>query len=128
MIQLQKGVIKKGNKFLIVLRAPDSKRFPKHWDFPGGKLEPGEKPTDGLIREVFEETSLKIKPLKLVGVYDLDLDNIGKLTHKFNVYSTEVLSGEVKLSHEHTDFKWATKEEILKLKIEPYMRLFFKDN
>ena len=127
MILVQKATIKKDDKFLIVFRSPKAKYYPEHWDFPGGKLEPNEDPFEGVEREVFEETSLKVKALEVLGVYELDSDNCGKNTHRYSVYSTKIISGDVKLSHEHTEFKWATREEILQLKIEPYMRLYFEE-
>ncbi len=42
---------------------------PKNWTTPGGRLEKGESPIEGLIREVKEETGFKVKPLRLLGVY-----------------------------------------------------------
>ena len=129
MILVQKAVIKRDNKFLIILRSPNAKFFPEHWDFPGGKLEPNEDPFAGIEREVLEETSLKIKALEPLGAYELDLDFKGeKILHRYTIYSTDVISGDVKLSHEHLEFKWATKEEILQLKTEPWFKPFFKDN
>src|SRR3990172_10102011 len=107
----QKAVVQKDNRFLILLRSPTAKYFPEHWDFPGGKLEPGEEPFIGIEREVSEETALKVKALKVVGVYEFDLDNAGENTHRFTVYSTRIVSGDVTLSHEHIKFQWATKEE-----------------
>lgn len=71
---------------------------------------------------------MKARILKVVGVYEFDFGNDGKSTHRFTIYSTEIISGEVKLSHEHTDFKWVTKDEILKMKIEPFMIEYFKQN
>jgi hypothetical protein len=38
----------------------------------------------------------------------------------------EKISGKIKLSHEHTEFRWATKEEILTLKTENYLRAFLE--
>ena len=35
-----------------------------HWDLPGGFLEEGEKPLDGLRREFLEETGLAIEPVE----------------------------------------------------------------
>lgn len=129
MKPIQKAVVKKDNKLLIVLRSPDAKFFPEHWDFPGGKLEPNEEPFAGIEREVIEETNLKVKAIKVVGVYEMELDYKGeKIPHRFTVYSTKVLSSDVKLSHEHLEFKWATEEEILRLKIEPYMKLYFEEH
>src|SRR3989338_694232 len=119
MKEIQKAVIKRGNKFLILLRSPKAEFFPEHWDFPGGKLELNEEPFSGVEREILEGTGLKVKALKVVGVYEMVLKGI---PHRFSVYSTRLLLDEnVKISHEHLNFKWATKEELLKLKVEPYM-------
>lgn len=126
MKEIQKAVVKKGNKFLILLRSPKAEFFPEHWDFPGGKLEPNEEPFSGIEREILEETGLTVKALNVVGVYEMVLKSI---PHKFTVYSTRLLSGEkVKISHEHLEFKWATKEEILALKIEPHMKEYFEEH
>jgi len=124
MQQIQKALIQKDNKILVMLRSAEAKFFPEHWDLPGGKLEANEDRSAGLEREVFEETQLKVKTQEILKVLDIDLEYNGqRIPHQFTVYSVEILSGEVKLSHEHTDYKWYTKEEILKLKLEPYLRL-----
>jgi len=39
------------------------------WSLLGGILEPGEHPADAVVREVFEETAVRIVPDRLVGVY-----------------------------------------------------------
>ncbi|MFA6422364.1 MAG: NUDIX domain-containing protein [Candidatus Buchananbacteria bacterium] len=123
---IQKAVIKKGDKFLIQLRSPQAKYFPLHWDLPGGKLEQDEDPLIGITREIKEETDLDTKLIKVIGVFELDLDNEGHNSHRFTIYLSEIISGEVKLSFEHLEQKWATKEEILKLPIEPYFIPLFE--
>ena len=125
---VQKAVIKNGDKFLILLRGPGAKKFPYYWDFPGGKLELNEEPFSGIEREVMEETSLKVKALKVIGIYEFDFENKGEKTHRFTVYSTKIISGNIKISFEHIEFRWATKEEILKLKIEPFMKAYFEEH
>ena len=125
---IQKAVIKKGNEYLIGLRAPGAAYFPLHWDLPGGKLEPNEDPFTGITREVKEETNLDIKPIEVLGVYEFDLDGIDKPSHRFTIYSTEVIGGDLKLSPEHLEQRWTTKDEIMKLPIEPYFKPFFQDN
>ena len=124
---IQKAIIQKNNKYLILLRSQNAPYFPEHWDFPGGKLEDGEDPFDGIRREVLEETNFIVEPIKVEGVYELDLDNKGENTHRFVVYSSNLISEDFNLSYEHIDYKWATKEEILQLKIEPYLKLFLEE-
>jgi len=127
MYSIHKAIIKKENKYLILLRSPTAKYFPEHWDFSGGQLKPNETNFSCVEREVFEETTLKVKALKVIKFFELDIDNIGEKTHQFSIYSTKVISGKIHLNLEHTAFKWATKEEILKLKIEPFLRYFFNE-
>jgi 8-oxo-dGTP diphosphatase len=128
MKEIQKAVIKKGGKFLVVLRSPYTKHFPNHWDFPGGKLEQGESPEEGIKREILEETTLNADIDKIIGVYEMDIENAGYKTHRFSIYSTKNVFGDVRISQEHTDFRWVTRDELEKMKKEPYMDLFLKDN
>ncbi len=39
------------------------------WNLPGGALEPGEPPWEGVAREVYEETTLRVEVRRLIGVY-----------------------------------------------------------
>jgi len=125
---IQKAVIKKGDKYLIGLRSQNAAYFPLHWDLPGGKLEPNEDPFRGIAREVLEETGLEVKPIQVLGIYEFDLDNKGENTHRFTIYSTELLLGEPRLSPEHLEQRWATKDEIMQLPIEPYFKPLFEEN
>ena len=121
MPNVQKAAIKRGNKYLVLLRSPNAKYFPKHWDFPGGKLDKEEDPIKGIKREIFEETSLKLDNLKKIGYYEFDFDNIGEKTHKFTIYLAESKKGSIRISDEHTKFRWVTKSELARLKYEPYI-------
>jgi 8-oxo-dGTP pyrophosphatase MutT (NUDIX family) len=39
------------------------------WSLPAGSIEPGETPARAAVREVWEETSLKVRPVKILGVF-----------------------------------------------------------
>ena len=40
---------------VLIAQRPEGKQMAGLWEFPGGKLEPGERPEDALIRELKEE-------------------------------------------------------------------------
>lgn len=48
------------NRVLIAQR-PEGKSLAGLWEFPGGKLEPGERPEESLIRELKEELGIDVK-------------------------------------------------------------------
>ncbi|MBI5031980.1 MAG: NUDIX domain-containing protein [Chloroflexi bacterium] len=61
------ALIVKQNHVLLVRRAVEPAK--KLWDLPGGFLEPGEHPLEGMLREVKEETGLDVRVIGLLGVY-----------------------------------------------------------
>jgi len=124
--EIQKAIVMRDDIYLIVLRSPKAEFFPEHWDFPGGRLEPNEDPKEGIAREILEESGLRATIGDVVGVYEMDL--IPEVTHRYTVYATSNIEGDVQLSDEHTAFQWATKDDILALPIEPYMKSYFEEH
>ena len=55
------------NKKLLVMQRPKDKMLGGLWEFPGGKIENGELKEVAVIREIKEETNLKIKDPKYIG-------------------------------------------------------------
>jgi len=107
-----KAIVAKEGKILIIKRGPDEDCSKNEWDIPGGKFDFGETPLKCLKREVKEETNLEIyddfQPVRVWSFF--------KNNGKTQVIGITVLCkhkyGEVKLSDEHTDFKWINPSEI----------------
>lgn len=97
------------------------------WEFPGGQIENGEDLIEGITREVFEESGIKIKVNSLVAVYSntksyLGWDNKTVIPTKviFDFLATAI-GGELKTSDESIDVKWVTKESALEMIREPWL-------
>jgi len=122
MKHVAKTVIERGGKYLLIQRKTQSKFFPDQWDFPGGKLELNETPTDAAIRETKEETSLDINLGKIV----LEGEHTERETVvHYTIFLTSGFKGEISLSKDHTHFKWLSKEEIKIHKTTPFVNNFF---
>jgi len=81
------------------------------WCLPGGATEAGESVAEACEREVLEETGLRVRVIRLTGVYS-DPHNVvvypdGNQTHTVVLnFEVELLSGEPGLSSETTDVDW----------------------
>lgn len=82
--------------------------FKDGWEIPGGKLEPGEKPEECIVREIKEELATQIKVEKILGVVEHDYPDFHLTMH---CILCSVVSGELKLL-EHEAAKWLTKETL----------------
>ena len=90
-----KVIIVDKNKALVLLRSSGEKH-PNKWDLPGGHIHEGEDIKDGLLREVYEETQLKLQePIE-------ELYSEGNITY----FKANMPNQDIKLSHEHTEYKF----------------------
>jgi|GEM_PF-291034 len=108
-----KGIIRRGDgKILIVKRSADDDHQPGVWETAGGGVEDGVSPQAALKREIMEEVGLEVKVKEPFNVFDLVKDNGEK---KIGItFLCDYLSGEVKLSPEHSDFKWINPSDFKK--------------
>ncbi len=96
-------------KILILKRSTDSKTNPGKWELPGGKVNQDESFDHALIREVYEETNLKIALEHVVGASEQNL-HIIRAVHI--IMSGKIIEGELNLSNEHDGYAWVTIETL----------------
>ena len=78
------------------------------WEFPGGKIEPGELPEDALKREIREELATEIEVGDLLSTVDYDYPKFHLTMH---CYLCTIVSGQLSLL-EHEDARWLSKKEL----------------
>ena len=105
-----RGIIKNSDgEILIVKRHPKSRTDPDTWELPGGKVDEGESFDDALVREIKEETNLDCKVGDLAIAIQHDYPH--KRTVQMIMHLDDV-EGELMISDEHTDAKYASIDEI----------------
>ena len=111
------GILKDHDKLLAVRRALDDDLFAGAWEFPGGHIEEGETIKEGLARELKEEIGFKgdFEP-RIVNYTDEVKTKNGELVHNVEldfVIEVDSKKVKVKLSNEHCEFAWVTKDSEL---------------
>jgi 8-oxo-dGTP diphosphatase len=106
-IQVTCAIIVKEDKILAAQRS-ETMSLPLKWEFPGGKLIPGESEEECLKREIQEELniSITIKSKLTTSIHDYDNFTIALIP-----FLVEYKSGEISLQ-EHRQIGWYTKEEL----------------
>ena len=100
-----KGLIIKNHEFLALHKV--SARC-EYFDLPGGKMKVNESAEEALCREVLEETSLVIKPVRLLHHWDFINDDYLIMGV---IYLCEVIEGDITLSCEHDYYEWLPLSE-----------------
>lgn len=107
MKEVTAAIIFKDNRVLIAQRAPGDK-LAGQWEFPGGKIEPGETAQECLKREIREELDVDIDVLDFFGE-SIYAYHSGKI--RLMAYWCEWVSGDFTLKV-HSNIAWANYNEL----------------
>ena len=109
------GVVVRDGKVLILQRSEKETVLPGLWELPSGKKEPLEETEAALIREVEEETGLKVTIKALVSLFDYQNEKQDVIRDSTQInFLVEDVDGnyKVKASDEHQAISWVSKEEM----------------
>jgi 8-oxo-dGTP diphosphatase len=111
VVQVVGAAIVEGDRVLVAQRAGGP--YDGRWEFPGGKVEPGESDLTALVREIGEELGTQIEPLEFLG--EVVLDGVvgggppGAST--LRVWSARLVGG-APVAHEHAALRWVRADEL----------------
>jgi 8-oxo-dGTP pyrophosphatase MutT (NUDIX family) len=106
---------------ILLTRRADNGR----WCLPGGGCEPGESVEETCIRETWEETGLRVRVVKLIGVYSspdmiVEYADGGRWQIVALSFEAEVIGGELGLSDETTAYGYYSRGEMANLDVMPH--------
>ncbi|MBQ7640019.1 MAG: (deoxy)nucleoside triphosphate pyrophosphohydrolase [Bacteroidales bacterium] len=105
-IEVVAAIIRRGDKVFATQRGYGE--WKDWWEFPGGKMEPGETPEAALIREIREELDTEIRIDRFLHTVEWDYPKFHLTLH---CYLCSLLSESIHLN-EHEAARWLGKEEI----------------
>jgi 8-oxo-dGTP diphosphatase len=111
VIKVTCAIIVNADGLVFAAQRSAAMSLPLKWEFPGGKIEPGETAEACLIREIKEELHVDIEIVASLPTNTHQYPNVAILLIPF---VCRITTGEIILK-EHLDFKWLSKDELLAL-------------
>ncbi|MFJ6081254.1 NUDIX hydrolase [Streptomyces sp. NPDC092369] len=111
------------DRVLLVRRSEKERFLPRVWGVPCGKLEPGESPEAGVLRELKEETGLRGEVVARIGESSFVSEYRGhEIKNWQQNFRVRLLSdpGEIKLPEADQDSKWLSLGRLTEVDIDDY--------
>ena len=109
-VEVVGAVIIRGDRILACRRAPH-KSAAGMWEFPGGKVEPTERPEHALSRELAEELGVTAHPIRLL---HRETTRVADTMIDLACFET-VISAEPIASSDHDKIRWVPMQELAQL-------------
>lgn len=106
------GVIEDGDANILLARRPSHLHQGDKWEFPGGKIEPGEEPLDALRRELGEELGITIDRATPLIQVPYHYESLSVL---LDVWQVQIFSGEA-VGREGQEIRWVSKDDLASMK------------
>lgn len=113
-IRVTCGIIFKEDKIFICRRSPN-KSLAGYWEFPGGKIEPGETAMEALSRELHEELGMKVKIM----------EHFKTVVHAYSTFTIELVAYTCHFQDanytltDHDSYEWVDRKDINKWNLAP---------
>lgn len=111
IIEVVAGLIFKDKRLLACQRRADG-AFPLKWEFPGGKIESGEAPSEALTRELREELGIDVDDMKEVFTHTHTYSGFSTVKLKF--FRVPVYRGEI-INRVFERIRWTGMDELAQL-------------
>lgn len=111
VIEVVAAIIESDGLVLACRRRPEKAAGGK-WEFPGGKVEQGEAPSDALVREIQEELDTSIL---VVGVLRRDDTRVGGNVIRLTCMHVQLLGPAPTRSADHDSLRWMASSELATL-------------
>lgn len=105
-IRVVAAVIRRGDRVFAVQRGYGA--YKDGWEFPGGKIEPGETPQDALVREIREELDTEIETGSLIDTVEYDYPEFHL---SMDCFWCRIVRGKLTLL-EAEDSRWLTRDTL----------------
>ena len=106
------AVIEREGRYLVALR-PSEKRHGGMWEFPGGKLDPGESLLEAARRELHEELGLEVQG---IGATLRIVQDPGS---EFAIHFVETQVSGTPAPLEHSELRWCSAKDLQALRLAP---------
>ncbi|MVU77415.1 NUDIX domain-containing protein [Nocardia sp. ET3-3] len=118
------ALVRDGQGQILMIRRTDNDKY----SIPGGGMEIGETPTQAVIREVEEETGIRVTVTGLVGVFS-NPDHViayddGEVRQEFSIcFTADPTGGEPRTSSESKVVEWIAPDDLAAHDIHPSIKL-----